>query len=214
MDRKWAEPSWSSRTKSAYQARSGLGQDLDPTGPRPQSLSLSSVLTLVPERLKTALLRRILPAALGPLRCRRDGALVCLLALYILLLLDLFLPASSTRPQLRNPRGHRWFWPPTAAPSASSYPRVLGRPRWRDGSSGCNPDTLGLLGCWRCGVVLLMYCDASVVLPTSSSMPAGRRCGRNPGVAYISNCTVSSISSFSRSIGGPVLVYEFTWMLH
>jgi hypothetical protein len=25
-------------------------------------------------------------------------------------------------PQLRNPRGHRWFWPPLAAPSASAAP--------------------------------------------------------------------------------------------
>jgi hypothetical protein len=66
-----------------------------------------------------------------------------------------------------------------------------------------------LLCWWRTTVVLLIVklgmvlwwcCPGVAVLTTSALTPAGRCCGDNPSVAYISNCTVSSISSISHSI--------------
>jgi hypothetical protein len=95
------------------------------TRPTPSLLSLSLPRAQVSTPSMTPPRCCFFPAAPDLLRRRRDGALVRLLALYLLLLLDLFFLASSTRPQLRIPRGHRWFWPPPAGPSASAAVLVM-----------------------------------------------------------------------------------------
>jgi hypothetical protein len=98
MTKQWAEPSWSSWTNLAHQARSGSGQDLNPT---------HHPLSLIPHLMHRAppgLLCDVAAAALlwpiadqTPAPARWDLGLPR--HALQLLLLDLFLRVSLVRPQ-------------------------------------------------------------------------------------------------------------------